>query len=582
MPFIAVQPAAFACAPAFRRVLHTRARATSVARRARPARASVTPSPPQSRVLTTPLFYVNASPHMGSAYPTLAADALSRFYQMTGAHVTFVTGTDEHGEKIAAAAAAATNSAAAQHTLHFCDTVSQRFRALWQRLDVRYDRFVRTTASQHQLVVREFMERVWRNGDIYKSEYDGLYCTACEEYKDAKDLLPNQLCPIHQSVCDNRKEQNYFFALSKYQQRLQHFLHNNPTFVQPPERRNEVLAWVNSGLRDFSVSRANNAWGIPVPRDSSQTIYVWFDALVGYLSALLQNDPHAGLQQLASRGWPADAHIIGKDILRFHAVYWPAMLMSAGLPLPRRVIAHGFITKDGMKMGKSLGNTLDPFHLVHTYGSDAVRYYFLKALDFGKDGDFSEQRFIDIVNADLANSLGNLLNRSLNLLKKNCAGTLPMSSAALASAKLDNDEHNILRHQAERAYDRAYACYDALDFKGACAALMAISLEANAYIDRVAPWTKFKSAHPSDIELAQRCIVNVLEASRIVAVGLNPVVPQLSRNVHDALGLRDEYERGLSWEAMRWGRLTEGMTFAKPKPLFPRLELVEQAAVASS
>ncbi|KAI0562356.1 Methionine--tRNA ligase [Gracilaria domingensis] len=548
-------------------------------------RAVACASPPalkgQKLVITTPLFYVNAAPHMGSAYPTLAADALARFYRMAGASASFVTGTDEHGEKIAAAAAAAAARGELRSTQAFCDEVAGQFKELWSRMDVNYDRFVRTTSEHHQLVVRQFMERVWANGDIYKSEYEGLYCTGCEEYKDLKDLLPRNMCPIHQTTCFNRKEDNYFFALSKYQDSLEIFLEDNPSFVQPLERRNEVLGWVKSGIRDFSVSRANNPWGIPVPRDDNQTIYVWFDALVGYLSALLQDTDEPSLEKLASRGWPADVHIIGKDILRFHAVYWPAMLMSAGLPLPRRVIGHGFITKDGMKMGKSLGNTLDPCQLVDSYGSDAVRYYFLKALDFGKDGDFSEQRFVDIVNADLANSLGNLLNRSLNLLKRNCSSSVPISSSQLGLPDADDDE-KILRQTAEHAYKEAYAQYEALNFNAACEALMSISFEANAYIDRVAPWTKFKSQDAEDIRLAQRCIVNVLEASRIVAVGLNPIVPQFSRKVYNAFGLVDEYERGLTWEQMRWGRLTEGMAFAKPKPVFPRLELVaQQAAVVS-
>lgn len=532
---------------------------------------------------------------MGSAYPTIAADALARFYQMAHARVTLVTGTDEHGEKIAAAAAkaasdranaAAENRAPYQSSHHpstqaFCDSVAEQFQQLWAKLNIRHQRFIRTTSPHHHAVVRQFMERVWQNGDIYKSEYEGLYCTGCEEYKDIKELLPRNLCPTHQKPCLSRKEDNYFFALSKYQERLEAFLDDNPNFVQPSERRNEVLGWVKSGLRDFSVSRANNDWGILVPRDESQTIYVWFDALVGYLSALLQHSHQPSLEQLADSGWPADVHIIGKDILRFHAVYWPAMLMSAGLPLPRRVIGHGFITKDGMKMGKSLGNTLDPCQLVDTYGADAVRYYFLKAVDFGKDGDFSEQRFVDVVNADLANSLGNLLNRSLNLLKKNCASTLPISSAELGLSDADDDEKT-LREAADRAYQKAYAQYEALDFNAACHSLISICFEANAYIDRIAPWTKFKSEHAEDVQMARRCIVNVLEASRVVAVGLSPVVPEVAQKIYEALGLGDEVANGLTWEHMKWGRLTAGMSFAKPKPVFPRLELVSVTPAAAT
>lgn len=519
---------------------------------------------------------------MGSAYPTIAADALARFYRMLGAHPIFITGCDEHGEKIAAAAAAEKGPDCSLNDIQrFCDRVAGQFDELWRKLDIRYDRFVRTTDPRHEKIVKQFMERVWDNGDIYKSVYDGLYCTGCEEYKDPKDLLEGNICPSHRTHCANRKEENYFFALSKYQDRLETFLEDNPSFVLPQERRNEVLGWVKSGIRDFSVSRANNPWGIAVPRDTSQTIYVWFDALLGYVSALLEGLDEPDLDTALQHGWPADVHIIGKDILRFHAVYWPAMLMSAGLPLPRRVIGHGFITKDGLKMGKSLGNTVDPSELVDTYGADAVRYYFLRAVDFGRDGDFSEQRFVDIVNADLANSLGNLLNRSLNLLKKNCNSTLPVSSSELGTESSDNEER-LLRETAVKAMEDAYQHYEQLNFVDACEAVMAISFEANSYIDRIAPWSKFKSDDPADIEMASRCIVNVLEASRVVAVGLSPIIPGVAEKVYGALGLQDQCSRGLRWDDMRWGVLEKGMSFAKPKPVFPRMEIVvPEAAVVS-
>lgn len=521
---------------------------------------------------------------MGSAYTTIAADALARFYRMAGANPVFITGCDEHGEKIAAAAAAKTgakefNSKSVQK---FCNGIAMKFEDLWDKLSIRYDRFIRTTDPRHAEIVKEFIERVWNNGDIYKSEYEGLYCTACEEYKDPKELLEGDVCPIHHTPCDNRTEENYFFALSKYQTQLESFLEENKDFVLPPERRNEVLGWVKSGLRDFSVSRANNPWGISVPRDNSQTIYVWFDALLGYISALLDGNDSTNLEAAISKGWPAEVHIIGKDILRFHAVYWPAMLMSAGLPLPKRVIGHGFITKDGMKMGKSLGNTLDPYALVDTYGSDAVRFYFLKAVDFGRDGDFSEQRFVDIVNADLANSLGNLLNRSLNLLKKNCSGALPFSSSEIGIGDVDDLEKEV-RNAASVAAKLACERYQSLDFMGACEALMSISYTANSYIDQVAPWTKFKSDDPSDVLQAKRCIVNVLEGTRIVAAGLSPIVPCTSQKIYNALGLGKEYDAGLLWEsAMVWGQLEKGTALAKPKPVFPRMEITAPEAAAVS
>lgn len=535
-------------------------------------------------VITTPLFYVNAPPHIGSAYPTIAADALARFYRMVGANPIFVTGCDEHGEKIAAAAASslASKECAESDIQKFCDSNASQFDALWNLLDIDYDHFVRTTSAHHARVVTQFMQRVWDSGDIYKSVYEGLYCSACEEYKDEKDLLENNVCPTHLKSCSHRNEENYFFALSKYQTQLEEFLEREVDFVSPRERRNEVLGWVKSGLRDFSVSRANNPWGIPVPRDGSQTIYVWFDALVGYISPLFDNtdSEEPNLDKAVEKGWPADVHIIGKDILRFHAVYWPAMLMSAGLPLPRRVIGHGFITKDGMKMGKSLGNTVDPQDLVSTYGTDAVRYYFLKAVDFGRDGDFSEQRFVDVVNADLANSLGNLLSRSVNLLKKYCDGVLPVSSDELATVD-QNEEEGKIRQLAERAAWEALELYQRMDFMGACESIMSISYACNTYIDRVAPWSKFKSHSEVDVAEAQRCITNVMEACRIVASGLSPVTPTLSRKIMRVLGMEQLIGNGWVWkDVMRWGILKAGMSFEKPKPVFPRLEIKTKAAAS--
>lgn len=504
----------------------------------------------------------------------MASDALARFIRLRGDEVCFVTGVDQHGEKIAQAAAKAGES-----PTQFCARVTEKFEDLWSLLDVKYDRFVRTTTPQHGKIVREFMERVWNNGDIYKSQYEGLYCKDCEEYKDEKDLLEGNMCPIHLRECDHRREENYFFALSKYQQKLEQFLEDNPNFIVPEKRKNEVLGWVKAGVRDFSVSRAHNPWGIPVPRDGDQTIYVWFDALLGYISALLPDDNGAEtLDEALARGWPADVHIIGKDILRFHAIYWPAMLMSAGVELPKKVFGHGFITKDGMKMGKSLGNTVDPKELVETYGSDAVRYYFLKAVDFGRDGDFSEKRFVDIVNADLANSLGNLLNRSLNLLRKYCDSTLPFSATDLPLTEGDEAELE-LRRSVTIAASKAKAAYAELNFVGACEAVIDISTKANVFIDSVAPWFALKSGDEAEFLRAQRCLVSCLEACRIVAVGLSPVTTTTSRKLYEALGLGEEFNR-LVWDTdMSWGRLQEGMSFGKPKPVFPRIEATEVAAV---
>jgi methionyl-tRNA synthetase len=523
--------------------------------------------------VTTPLYYVNASPHMGSAYPTIAADVLARYHRLAGKDVHFLTGTDEHGEKIALAA----QKKGMQPKEH-CDAVVEAYKQLWQQLDISYDAFVRTTDPKHENLVKTVLNRVWEKGDIYAADYEGLYCVDCEEYKDTADLTgPDNLCPVHQKPCLSRKEKNYFFALSKYQNEVQSLIENSYTknhgtveFVSPESRKNEVLGWVKEGLRDFSISRAAVSWGIPVPKDPEQTVYVWFDALLGYVSGLLPppSSPNEQLQpeDALSKGWPASVHIIGKDILRFHAVYWPAMLLSAGLPPPQRVFGHGFLTKDGMKMGKSLGNVLDPVALVETYGSDAVRFFFMQEVPFGGDGDFSEQRFRDIVNAELANNVGNLLNRTANLLKKNCGGVLPRHPSV---------DHP-LKTTAAAAVAGAEVGYNTMKFHDAIAAALSISSRGNRYLEETAPWTAFKSGSDADKAAAGAALVDVLEAVRIVAVLLSPVTPALSKKVYLQLGYNEEEFQGLSWGgSVEWGGLKEGHVVPKPSPIFVRLETEE-------
>ncbi|XP_020088363.1 methionine--tRNA ligase, chloroplastic/mitochondrial [Ananas comosus] len=517
------------------------------------------PSKAPPFVLTTPLYYVNAPPHMGSAYTTIAADAIARFQRLLGKKVIFITGTDEHGEKIAAAAEASGNSPS-EH----CNTISHSYRLLWADLDIKYDKFIRTTSSRHEAVVKEFYSRVLNNGDIYRADYEGLYCINCEEYKDEKELLENKCCPMHLKPCVLRKEDNFFFALSKYQKKLEDLLLSNPDFVKPSFRLNEVQSWINGGLRDFSISRSSVDWGIPVPNDNKQTIYVWFDALLGYISALLENEESPSLQQAVNSGWPASLHLIGKDILRFHAVYWPAMLMSAGLTLPKMVFGHGFLTKDGMKMGKSLGNTLEPKDLVHRFGADAVRYFFLREVEFGNDGDYSEDRFINIVNAHLANTVGNLLNRTLGLLKKNCQSTLPFDSMAAA-------EGNPFKDTVEKLVEKARCHYENLSLSAACESVLEIGNAGNLYIDEHAPWSGFKQGGTSS-EMAAKDLVIILEAMRIIAIALSPITPSLCWRIFSQLGFSEDQLGALTWSDTDWGRLRAGHIMPDPKPVFARIE----------
>uniref|UniRef100_A0A0D9VR20 methionine--tRNA ligase n=1 Tax=Leersia perrieri TaxID=77586 RepID=A0A0D9VR20_9ORYZ len=463
-------------------------------------------------VLTTPLYYVNAPPHMGSAYTTIAADAIARFQaslrrgirgRLLDKRVVFITGTDEHGEKIATSA-----EACGRNPKDHCDTISNSYKMLWADLDIAYDKFIRTTDPKHEAVVNEFYSRVLDSGDIYRADYEGLYCVSCEEYK--------------------------------------------------------VQGWVKSGLRDFSISRASVEWGIPVPNDTKQTIYVWFDALLGYISALLDDGEKASLQQAVERGWPAYLHLIGKDILRFHAVYWPAMLMSAGISVPDAVFGHGFLTKDGMKMGKSLGNTLEPKDLVNRFGADAVRYFFLREVEFGNDGDYSEERFINIVNAHLANTIGNLLNRTLGLLKKNCKSTLAYDSIAAADGIS-------LKDNVENLVGKAKDQFENLLLSSACETLMEIGNLGNLYIDEQAPWSCFKQGGES-AEKAAKDLVIILETMRIIAIAISPITPSLSLRIYTQLGFTEDQFRALRWEDAKWGGLKAGQVMMEPKPIFARIE----------
>lgn len=501
---------------------------------------------------------------MGSAYTTIAADAIARFQRLMGKKVIFVTGTDEHGEKIATAAAAA-GSSPNEH----CDTISQAYRTLWKELDIAYDKFIRTTNPKHEAIVNEFYSKVQANGDIYRADYEGLYCVNCEEYKDKNELNEDNCCPIHLKPCIARKEDNYFFSLSKYQKKLEDLLEQNPDFVQPSTRLNEVQGWVKTGLKDFSISRAAVDWGIRVPGDHNQTIYVWFDALLGYVSALLENQEQPSLHDAVASGWPASLHLIGKDILRFHAVYWPAMLMSAGLSLPKMVFGHGFLTKDGMKMGKSLGNTIAPNELVQRFGADAVRYFFLREVEFGSDGDYSEDRFINIVNAHLANTIGNLLNRTLGLLKKNCQSTLAFDSAIAG-------EGNTFKIKVENLVEKASTHYQNLSLSSACEAVLEIGNAGNVYMDERAPWSLFKQGGIA-AEAAAKDLVIILEAMRIIAIALLPVAPSLCWRIYSQLGYSEDEYNALTWNDTKWGCLKAGRVMPEAKPVFARIELITDA-----
>lgn len=517
--------------------------------------------------LTTPLYYVNDIPHIGSAYTTMIADVIARYQKLKGNSVLFITGTDEHGQKIQRTA----EEKGLDPQVH-CDKIVTSFETLWQKLNIRYDRFSRTTAPRHAEIVQEFFQRVWDKGDIYLAQQQGWYCVACEEFKEERDRLENGCCAIHTNKkTEWRDEQNYFFRLSQYQKPLEDFYTQNPKFIQPESRRNEVLNFVQQGLQDFSISRINVDWGFPIPTDPNHTIYVWFDALLGYITALLEPNQSATLENALSNWWPINLHLIGKDILRFHAVYWPAMLMSADISLPQRVFGHGFLTKNGQKMGKSLGNTLDPFELVDRYGADAVRYYFLKEIDFGRDGDFNETRFVNVLNADLANDLGNLLNRTLGMLNKYCQGIITPLSA-------DNfSEDHVLKKISVDLGERVSQAYDDLEFNQGCEDIFTLIRVGNKYIDESAPWSLYKQGKQTDVE---HILYAILESVRLSAYLLSPIIPDLSSQIYQQLGFSLDFNdfKQVNHHApftqhSQWGLPPSPNPLDKPRPVFARLEL---------
>ena len=522
--------------------------------------------------LTTPLYYVNDRAHLGSTYTTLACDAIARYQRLRGQKVMFITGCDEHGQKIQRTA----ESAGLPPQAH-CDAVSEGYRALWQRWQISHDRFIRTTDQRHHQLVKQFFARVEASGDVVEGRQQGWYCVACEEFKDDPHEAQDPECSIHRKPLEWRDEVNLFFRLSRYQTAIEELI-QRPDFIAPASRRKEVANFVAQGLRDFSISRVDLPWGIPVPGHSGHTFYVWFDALLGYLTAFFEPHETVDLEQIVERGWPAQLHVIGKDILRFHAVYWPAMLMSAGLPLPERVFGHGFLTREGQKMGKSLGNVLDPEVLLERCGRDSVRWYLLRDIPFGEDGDFQQQRFVDLVNNDLANTIGNLLNRTSSMARKWFDASVPTAGQASA---LDHP----LAIAARDAGDQFCKGFEALDFRRAAEAILHLASTANGFLNDQAPWKAMKQPG-QEVQVAAD-LYAVLEASRWVATLLAPLLPELSERMLQQLGLSsfnsNRQEVGTTqvptshcWsEALIWGGLLSGSPLPAPEPVMQRLELVD-------
>lgn len=528
--------------------------------------------------VTTPIYYVNAAPHVGNAYTTVVADALRRYHGLRGHDSLFLTGTDEHGLKIEREA-----SRRGVDPKHYVDEMSSRFRAVWPKLDVAPDIFYRTTDSAHEERVKRWWERCAANGDIYLGEYSGQYCVACEELKTEKELLPGGLCPVHEKPVEPVTEASYFFKLSAFGERLLKFYEDNPKFVQPESRRNEVIAFVREGLKDLSISRTTFTWGVPVPGDPKHVMYVWFDALFNYLTAVEESP-------LRERFWPCDMHIVGKDILRFHAVYWPAFLMSAGLAdeqLPRTVYAHGFLLRGGRKISKTARTTesapsvqltpgtFDPVRIADALGADALRYYLLREVAFGQDGEFSIAAIIDRARAELGETLGNLLHRALPFAK-HFDNKFPTVDPKLVGEK----ETELVERARETAVEVA-RCWNDNQPHRAIEQSIDLARAGNKYFDDLAPWKLARSVedHP---RLAV-VFATVTELVAQVATMLWPVIPTKSDALRRQLGLPAVcLTVSVDLWPNTWGLLSAQTVLEPGAPVFARYDPTEREKLLES
>lgn len=509
--------------------------------------------------LTTPLYYTSGRLHIGHAYTSVIADAIARYKRLRGYDVCLLTGTDEHGQKIQRTA-----EAAGKQPQEFVDGLVATIKDLWQLLDVEYDVFIRTTAEHHERAVQGIFEKLYKQGDIYKSEYQGWYCEPCESFFTERQLKDGK-CPDCGREVQWLKEESYFFKLSKYQDRLLKYIEEHPEFIQPVSRRNEMInTFIKPGLEDLCVSRTTFDWGVKVPFDPKHVVYVWLDALSNYITALgYGSDDDSAFR----RYWPADVHLMGKEIVRFHAIIWPIILMALDLPLPKQVFGHGWLLFDDDKMSKSKGNVVDPVPLVARYGSDALRYYLLREIAFGADGNFTPELFITRLNADLANDLGNLLSRTVAMIEKYFAGQIPAPGEA-------TDFDASLLELTYTTKDQVEQAMDNLRPQVALEAIWQLVKRANKYIDETMPWVLAKEEAKRG-QLAT-VLYNLADVLRLTAILLQPFMPRTPQRIWEQLGLVASQEA--QWEQAVPGRLAAGQQVKKGEAIFPRLDLKAELA----
>jgi len=496
--------------------------------------------------LTTPIYYINGKPSIGHAYTTIAADILARYHRLCGEEVFFLAGTDENSQKNVEAAEKVGRENDIQG---YVDEMAGIWKQAWQELDITIDRFVRTTEADHHKTVEKFWKAVEVKGDIYKGTYEGWYCKGCEAFVSEGDLVDGK-CPAHLTEPVRIKEDNYFFRLTAYREALLRYIEEHPDFILPKTRRNEIVSYIKDFMTDISISRSSMKWGIAVPGDENQRVYVWFDALLNYLTGV----GYGTNEETFNKWWPAQLHLVGKDIIKFHCALWPAMLLSAGLPLPKHVFAHGFFTIDGQKMSKSLGNVIDPLEVARTYSNDVLRYFLMREIRFGEDGDYANARLEERYGGELANELGNLVHRVCTMTEKYTDGNIPEQTP--------HDISLAVKHYREGL--ETFSFHEALD------AIWSLVREANVLVEQKKPWVLAKEGKTQ--ELAQT-LYTLLELVRVIGILLLPFMPQTAHTILTKLSAELDPKATLD-SLLVWGQLIPGTTITKGDPLFPRRESI--------
>lgn len=507
----------------------------------------------KSFYITTPIYYPSDSLHIGHAYTTTIADTMARYKRLAGHDVLFVTGSDEHGQKIQRKADEKNIT-----PIQYVDKIVASFQHLWEKLNISHDDFIRTTEQRHHAAVQEIFQKIYNQGDIYKAAYQGHYCTPCETFWVERQLVDGK-CPDCGRETEIVEEESYFFRMSKYQDRLLTYIEENPDFIQPSSRRNEMINFIKGGLEDLCVSRTTFDWGIPVPFDTKHVVYVWFDALTNYITASGYLDD----REKFAKFWPADVHLVGKEIVRFHSIIWPVILMALDIEIPKKVYGHGWLIMEGDKMSKSKGNVIDPLVLIEEFGPDAIRYFLLREITLGMDGNFSREALVNRINADLANDFGNLLHRTLSMIGRFNGGTIE----ATGDVEAVDQELTQLVENTVLQYEKFM---DDMDINAAIKVIWTLISRTNKYIDETGPWALAKDeAKRSRLNTV---LYNLAETLRVVSILIYPLMPVTAPEIWKQLGIEQDFATVTFADAKSWGKLPAGTKVGKAAPIFPRIE----------